>query len=464
MSCPVTLFASIATAKNHLARQLRELAAASPTGSTHRILRLEAPLAADCSPLQWLSWQNHSPRLYWSDRQGAFETAGVGCAHKIIRLGDDGRALSALRDYLADCSDRTRYYGGLRFDPDTLIDRHWLPYGACLFVLPQFEVTADATGAWLACNIFLDAGEQPGPKLRFLLKALEQVSVDGLGLPEKSGGVCPARRDIPERAVWLRQVEAALDGLQTGRFAKIVLSRSTALEFDPAPDPLFLLHRLKRIEPSAYHFYIQPRRGHAFLGASPECLYKREQDWLQSEALAGTCARGATPAEDQALSEALLRSAKERHEHALVRDDIKAILERCCRWVDADEPLHVLKHARVQHLYSRIHGRLRTPVADEELLRRLHPTPAVGGLPRTRALREIARLEPFDRGWFAGPVGWLSRDAAEFAVGIRSAVVDGRSLRLFAGAGIVTGSTPEGEWREIETKIGVFMDALGIRA
>ncbi len=464
MSCPVTSFASIATAKNSLARQLCELFASKPAPTERRLLRLEAPLGVECCALQWLSWQHHSLRLYWSNRQHAFEAAGVGCAHKIkLRNGQDyGPVLTAMGDNLKGCSGRVRYYGGLRFDPDTQMDKHWLPYGAGFFVLPQFEVTADATGSWLACNILLNGGEQPGQKLRFLLKALEQINLDGLALVENSQPACLLRQDIPERQEWLGQVEAALAILATGEVAKVVLSRSTLLEFDTALDPLLLLQRLQQIEPSAYHFYIQPERSHAFLGATPECLYKRDRDTLQSEALAGTCARGATPDEDRALGEALLRSEKEGREHAIVRDDIKTILQRHCRWVDASDALQLLKQSRVQHLYSRIRGRLPERLGDSELLKLLHPTPAVGGLPRARALQEIARLEPFDRGWFAGPVGWLSRDAAEFAVGIRSAVVNGRSLRLFAGAGIVTGSAPQAEWQEIETKIGIFMAALGI--
>jgi menaquinone-specific isochorismate synthase len=100
-------------------------------------------------------------------------------------------------------------------------------------------------------------------------------------------------------------------------------------------------------------------------------------------------------------------------------------------------------------------------VTDAEVLRALHPTPAVGGYPGVEALEEIRALEPFDRGWYAGPVGWIGADAAEFAVGIRSGLVRGNTLALFSGAGIVAGSAPEGEWAEIEQKIGDFTRMFG---
>jgi menaquinone-specific isochorismate synthase len=101
-------------------------------------------------------------------------------------------------------------------------------------------------------------------------------------------------------------------------------------------------------------------------------------------------------------------------------------------------------------------------VTDAEVLLALHPTPAVGGYPRREALEEIRALEPFDRGWYAGPVGWIGAEGSEFAVGIRSGLVRGNSLALFSGAGIVAGSVPEDEWAEIEQKIGGFVRVFGL--
>ncbi len=119
-----------------------------------------------------------------------------------------------------------------------------------------------------------------------------------------------------------------------------------------------------------------------------------------------------------------------------------------------------MKLTRRQHLWTPIEGHLHVHVDDADLLSRLHPTSAVGGEPTTEALRYIAELEPFDRGWYAGPLGWIARDSAEFAVAIRSGLVDGARLALYSGAGIVPGSTPQSEWDEIENKISDFVNVL----
>ena len=112
------------------------------------------------------------------------------------------------------------------------------------------------------------------------------------------------------------------------------------------------------------------------------------------------------------------------------------------------------------HLFSRVVGQLKDGVGDGQLIKRLHPTPAVGGYPTENALAEIERLEPFERGWYAGPVGWVSAEAAEFAVAIRSGMLERNSLSLYSGAGIVPGSTPQLEWEEIEHKIGDFLEII----
>jgi menaquinone-specific isochorismate synthase len=121
-----------------------------------------------------------------------------------------------------------------------------------------------------------------------------------------------------------------------------------------------------------------------------------------------------------------------------------------------------MKLARGRHLRSKVHGTLREGVTDAVLLDALHPTPAVGGHPRDEALEEIRALETFDRGWYAGPVGWIGAEDSEFAVGIRSGLVRGGTLALFSGAGIVAGSVPDEEWAEIEQKIGDFTGTFGL--
>jgi menaquinone-specific isochorismate synthase len=157
-----------------------------------------------------------------------------------------------------------------------------------------------------------------------------------------------------------------------------------------------------------------------------------------------------------------LHSAKDLSEHTYVSKGIREALEPLCEELEIEDCVSEMKLARGRHLRSKVRGTLEDDVTDAALLDAMHPTPAVGGHPRSEALEQIHALEPFDRGWYAGPVGWIGQEASEFAVGIRSGLVRGRKLALFSGAGIVTGSVPGEEWAEIEQKIGDFTGMFGL--
>jgi len=195
------------------------------------------------------------------------------------------------------------------------------------------------------------------------------------------------------------------------------------------------------------------------MGASPERLYRRTGRAIETEALAGTRPRGEGAA-DEALRAELLADDKERREHRIVVDGIREALAGLCVNVREDPTISVLQLRNCQHLFETVEGVLANGVTDGDVLRALHPTPAVGGTPTVDAVRWIAALEPFDRGWYAGPVGWIGRDSAEFAAAIRCGLACGDSLRVYSGAGIVAGSTPEREWAEIENKMSNFLEAL----
>ena len=201
----------------------------------------------------------------------------------------------------------------------------------------------------------------------------------------------------------------------------------------------------------------------AFIGASPERLFRREDRELITEAVAGTRPRSKSHDEDSKLAEELMTSQKDQLEHQIVRKSIRQQLHRCleAESLSVSAQPKLLPLARTQHLFSEIRGQLCSDVSDAQLIDTLHPTPAVGGYPTENALAEISRLEPFDRGWYSAPVGWISRDAAEFAVAIRSGLLAGQELSLYSGAGIVPGSDADAEWDEVEHKLVDFIDIIG---
>ena len=268
------------------------------------------------------------------------------------------------------------------------------------------------------------------------------------------------RADFPDRKGWETAFAKTKTGSGKFKYDKIVLARRSVFDFDVYIDPCALLKHLKDKTPRCFHFCFQTGNTTAFLGASPERLYRRSEDHIETEAVAGTSARGASREEEAALEQELLSCSKNALEHRYVVDAIQAALNELCSEVQADPKARLVKLEGGQHLVTRFAGTLRGKVSDDQIVARLHPTPAVAGCPRDEALTAISDMEPFSRGWYAGPVGYVGYGQSEFAVAIRSALVNHDKLSLYAGAGIVEGSTAEGEWREIETKIGNFIDVF----
>jgi menaquinone-specific isochorismate synthase len=251
-----------------------------------------------------------------------------------------------------------------------------------------------------------------------------------------------------------------LRSLERKAYQKIVLARKVTFEFAEGVDPACLVRALKEKTGRCFHFLFQPHRRAAFVGASPESLYRRDGRILTTEAIAGSRPRGYSKDGDRVLKDELMTNEKELREHAFVVTGIGKSLGGLCPSLVGDESPEVLRLPRCQHLITRFKGQLADGVKDADLLAALHPTPAVGGYPTNQALSDILRLESFDRGWYAGPVGWMSKYGAQFAVGIRSGLCDGSRMHLFSGAGIVDGSVPDREWDEVENKISDFVNLL----
>jgi menaquinone-specific isochorismate synthase len=259
---------------------------------------------------------------------------------------------------------------------------------------------------------------------------------------------------------WKQLVAKAVGEMEGGSLAKVVLARQVEVV---ANRPFVLpeaLTRLASLYPSCTVFHVE-----GFIGASPEVLVRRMGAEILSHPLAGTVARSGDPATDEALLAALMCSRKDRHEHQLVVDAIAAKLRPFCSSLDVPKAPTVMPLRNVSHLGTEIRGSLSagaTPLPTSlELAALLQPTPAVGGLPVDAALRWQRDNEGFDRGCYAGPVGWVdSRGDGEWALGLRSASVSGRRAVLYAGNGIVAGSDPEAELAETQLKLQALLAAL----
>ena len=256
---------------------------------------------------------------------------------------------------------------------------------------------------------------------------------------------------------WMETVRHATKQIAEGAFEKVVLAREVRVTADEAIPRGALLARLRRSFPGCFSFAVG-----SMVGASPELLVSRVGETVRAHPMAGTAPRGGDPTADARLAATLLASTKDRAEHQITIDMVWETLLPFCSYVDSEPEPSVVAVANVQHLASMVEGRLSQPAASVlELVSALHPTPAVSGWPRDPALAHLREHEGLDRDRYAGAVGWVdARGNGTWAVGIRSAIVDGNVARLFAGVGVVADSDPVAELAETDAKFQAVLSAI----
>lgn len=253
-----------------------------------------------------------------------------------------------------------------------------------------------------------------------------------------------------------RSVSDALEAIAAGRVEKVVLARDLEGNIPVGFDLRNPLRRLAARYPSCWVYSVD-----GCFGASPELLVRVSHKQVSARVLAGTAGRGTDPAVDQAIGEALASSHKNLAEHTFAVDSMVHALEPFCEHVDADQTPFAMPLPNVWHLASDVHGVLSSDASVLDLAAAIHPTAAVAGTPRTESLELISQLEPFDRGRYAGPVGWIGADGdGEWAIALRGAQITGDVVRAFAGCGIVSESDPASEAAETELKFKPIVDAL----
>lgn len=348
----------------------------------------------------------------------------------------------------------------------------WLGFGDAELVLPRLLLTVSGASVWLTVSAVVDggaAGRSPGRSsgrgqqtVAGLASAWAQI--ERTGFPAVPLTPVEAELDatsaVPEDG-WRAAVIRLAGAVGRGRVDKVVLARQVDVSGKAPFDVPAVLRRLEASAPESTIFAIG-RGARTFLGATPERLVRTVGHEFRTVAMAGSIRRGSDGEEDARLAAELLASEKEREEHRVVVDMLRETLGPLAARLDVEQSASVVRFPHIQHLVTRVGGRLREQAGILDLVERLHPTPAVGGAPRELALALLHEEERLDRGWYAGPVGWLDRRGdGEFVVAIRSGVVSGSSASLFAGCGIVADSEPGREWEESQVKLRVLASALG---
>ncbi len=422
-----------------------------------------AVFAARRADDRWFAWEE-------PDRDG-FAIGTVGSAHEAISRGRGrfadlvAECAAITRDRVADEPERLPagagpvWTGGFAFAPHGGAAPDWSSFPPALLVMPELALLRSAGETWLTLSVVVGPDDQPSRVRDRLSRRLGSLAAARLPLLDphpRDAGITSATAPASYEAA----VGAATAQIRAGALEKVVLAREVAVEAAAAHDPAAIFGALRDSFESCFCFCVGSPEG-AFLGASPELLVRRRGAGAASVALAGSTRRSADPAVDAHLGEQLLRSAKNRSEHQIVAGRIERMLAPHAVWVEIGAEPELVKVANIQHLATPVHAQLAEPLSAIELAGLLHPTPAVGGEPGEAALETIATLEDIDRGWYAGPVGWMdAAEDGEFCVALRSALLRDRIAHLYAGAGIVADSDPAAELAETELKLEALLPLL----
>lgn len=420
-------------------------------------------------------WQHNKKafRYYWEQPSVSFAIAASGILTEIKAKGKN-RFTTVNAQYKTVCQKTAQFnaaktnpcihfLGGFSFF-DEISGAEWKDYDAASFSLA--ELTAVKRSGDITLSVAIALPEYRSPirlhqlflaRLQPLYKKREQTQATPAA-PEDSLSVLTAHA---QRNQWEEAILNAREAIAGQRMEKVVLARQLKLKKHPSIQADSILQQLRVQYPHCTTFCIQKPDGPAFIGCSPEKLLSFKGDDIETEALAGSIGRGKSKVEDKRLATELSLSQKNIQEHQYVVQSLTENLESLVKTLQYPAKPSIKKLANVQHLHTPVAAQKRKDVHPLSLLGRLHPTPAMGGFPRDEANRYIKHHEPFSRGWFASPVGWLNSDnEGEFTVAIRSGLISETEALLFAGCGIVADSDPESEWQETNLKFMPMLSAL----
>lgn len=424
------------------------------------------------NPITFYSYNHENykgKKFFWKHATDAESIVGLGAIFTIKRNEIEDRFLETITIWNDLIKDSIVYndfsvegvgpvlLGGLSFLP--LSNEHrtiWNNYHDLYFFIPELMLTVkDET--FITENYLIDhSKEKPLVKdIDSILDDMRKINNDGYNNPN----VLSVSEDHPQE--WKTNVQLAIDKLKNRELEKIVLARELVITFDRKLSYKKIIQNLIDEQQGSYIFSIEHGTD-CYLGASPERLVRKINEQVYSVCLAGSTPRGKSCEEDERLGVKLLNDEKNLNEHQYVVDMIRKSLSKVCRSVKVPKYPKLLKMRDIQHLYTPVQGVVRENVSIMDIVKELHPTPALGGTPKNKALELIPKLEFFERGLYAAPVGWIDYEGnGEFIVAIRSGLLKGDKAFLFAGCGIVADSLPESEYAETEVKFRPMLRALG---
>ena len=425
---------------------------------------------ATTNPLQFFEAAKHifENRTFWTSSSQMLWLTGVGNA---FEMGADKSRFevieAAWNKMLNEAYIHNPYevpgtgivaLGGMSFDPINAQTELWKKFRPSQFRVPEFLLTKYNSSYYLTINVCVRKNDH-AKQLAEELRQIEQKLLLGQKVPDDILHIVDESEMDPEK--WMDIVRQATDEIRNQHVEKIVLARELRLTFNRHAEISSILNNLLKTQPNSYIFAYEIGDD-CFVGATPERLVKVEKNKLLSTCLAGTAPRGKTEEEDMKISEALLNDEKNRQEHDFVVQMIKHGIKDYCTEMTIPEVPVVRSFKNLQHLYTPVTAQLRDGFTILDIIKQLHPTPALGGSPKAESLAFIREHELLDRGWYGAPIGWMdSSNNGEFAVAIRSALIQKNQASLFAGCGVVKDSDPQSEYEETKIKLLPMLTVLG---
>ncbi|MCB8914896.1 MAG: isochorismate synthase [Thermoleophilales bacterium] len=413
------------------------------------------------------------PFFCWEQPDRNLRLAALGRVHEVTSRGPD-----RFVEVAADCAHLSGdavlcgeggfttgpvWTGGFAFHDDKAESGEepaWSSFKPASMILPELAIQSSDAGTFITANLMVAAGREPEALIEAALGRIAGLVHPELPMIDPHPTVAPVIESVRSPEAYEQSVAAAVERIRAGEIEKVVLAREVVVRAGSAHDPAAIFGALRIGFPSCFNFCAGTGEA-AFIGASPELLVRCAGRGVSTVGLAGSTRRSSDPAVDDHLAQQLLSSGKDRGEQAVVVKRIVKALSRISVWVEAAEEPEIIKVANIQHLGTPVYAQLAQPRTAIELAGLLHPTPAVGGEPWKKARLVMAEVERMDRGWYAGPVGWMDGSGdGEFCVALRSALVRDREAHLFAGVGVVADSDPAAELAETEIKLGALLPLL----
>ncbi|MGN4123970.1 isochorismate synthase [Lysinibacillus sphaericus] len=408
-------------------------------------------------------------RFYWQNREKTMTLVGLGHAHTIQNNAKNDR----FDEVEAEWKHLTKHcvkgqaelqpilFGGFTFDPQNNVDGEWTGFPEAYFALATYQLVLRDDKAYVSIHLITHE-KQPEEQMDALrqerdhfIHAAQVKEVETYSKPEITSYFEPYKEP------YLASIDQVTALIKAKKANKVVIARSLALQFKEQVASPQILSQIIHEQPESYLFGLE-RQELLFFGASPERLVKVKNGHAYSSCVAGSIKRGKTADEDETYGQSLLNDPKNGGEHHYVVDMIADIFRKNCINVKIPDGPRLLKIRDIQHLYTPVEGQLNNGATILQLTKYLHPTPALGGVPRQEAMAAIRKYEPMNRGLYAAPIGWMDAEGnGEFAVAIRSAALIKDKAYLYAGGGIVADSEPQSEYDETLVKFRPMLRALG---